>query len=96
MPTIISSRVWDVPHINGSGEADKKIIIIIIKKINSCLRERYTQYPFRVSHILSCLKETYLAHTVPKMCLAWSEATVSVARLNGFVRVMENLESHEI
>ena len=96
MPTIISSRVWDVPHINGSGEAGKKKIIIIKKKINSCLRERYTQYPFRVSHILSCLKEPYLAHTVPKLCLAWSEATVSVARLNGFVRVMENLESHEI
>ena len=32
MPTIISSRVWDIPHINGSGEADKKKIIIIIKK----------------------------------------------------------------
>ena len=96
MPTIISSRVWDVPHINGSGEADKKIIIIIKKKINSCLRERYTQYPFRVSQILSFLEETYLAHTVPKLCLAWSEAKVGVARLNGFVRVMENLESHEI
>ena len=93
MPTIISSRVWDVPQINGSGEADRKKKR---KKINSCLRERYTQYPFRVSHILSCLKETYLAHTVPKLCLAWSEATVGVARLNGFVRVMENLESHEI
>ena len=66
------------------------------EKINSCLRERYTQYPFRVSQILSFLKETYLAHTVPKLCLAWSEATVGVARLNGFVRVMENLESHEI
>ena len=92
MPTIISSRFWDVPHINGSGEADKKKK----KKINSCLRERYTQYPFRVSQILSFLKETYLAHTVPKLCLAWSEATVGVARLNGFVRVMENLESHEI
>ena len=60
------------------------------------MRERYTQYPFRVSHILSFLKETYLAHTVPKLRLAWSEATVGVARLNGFVRVMENLESHEI
>ena len=91
MPTIISSRFLDVPHINRSGEADKKK-----KRIKSCLRERYKQYPFRVSHILSFLKETYLAHTVPKLCLAWSGATVGVARLNGFVRVMENLESHEI
>ena len=96
MPTIISSRFWDVPHINGSGEADKKKKKKKKEKINSCVRERYTQYPFRVSQILSFLKETYLAHTVPKLCLAWSEATVGVARLNGFVRVMENLESHEI